>query len=350
MQAEQKLQASRIKEAFNYLKSPEFPEEIHTQADVGKKLGADKSTISKFLSATPRYYTANKISVFNAAFGGVFNETYLLGGEGTLLNKEKVSISRNDEYSNDMGLFTESKKVPQMEEAVNYLRSKLLIIKQQDIAAAMQTNKSVVSSMIAGHPKYYNKNRIASFNSAFGGIFNEGYLLGGGGTLLKEQPEEPRNRIENEVTPVPEENYIMVEYADLRASAGRLGGGDIAQLPETHKRLLPREYEKGNYLVVRVDGDSMDDGTKRSLVDGDEVLIREITEQLREGLPIKKSLFVITTKEGNVLKQIVEINREDEYIVCRSFNERYHDYKIPFEGICQIFLVCKKVSSQVTLA
>lgn len=349
MQAKQKLQASRIKEAFNYLKSPEFPEEIHTQADVGKKLGADKSTISKFLSATPRYYTANKISVFNAAFGGVFNETYLLGGEGTLLNKEKVSISRDDEYSNDMGLFTESKKVPQMEEAVNYLRSKLLIIKQQDIAAAMQTNKSVVSSMIAGHPKYYNKNRIASFNSAFGGIFNEGYLLGGGGTLLKEQPEEPRNRIENEVTPVPEENYIMVEYADLRVSAGRLGGGNMAQLPETHKRLLPREYEKGNYLVVRIDGDSMYDGSVRSLVDGDEVLVKEVTTDIRDGLPIMNSLFVITTRDGNVVKQILEINRDEEYILCHSFNPRYSDYKIPFEEILQIFIVRKFVLKKITI-
>lgn len=242
------------------------------------------------------------------------------------------------------------KRVPQLEEALAYLKSKALVHNQQDVADAMGVTKVIASMMFNGVPKGYNSNRISQFNSAFGGIFNEEYLLGGGGKLLKEQPEEPRAQIVNEVTPVPEENYIMVEYADLRASAGRLGGGDIAQLPETHKRLLPREYEKGNYLVVRVDGDSMDDGTKRSLVDGDEVLIREITEQLREGLPIKKSLFVITTKEGNVLKQIVEINREDEYIVCRSFNERYHDYKIPFEGICQIFLVCKKVSSQVTLA
>lgn len=236
------------------------------------------------------------------------------------------------------------------QEALAHLVYHKVVRSQTEAGEKMGINRSSISSGFSGDPRYSTKRFTSRFNTAFGGIFNEEYLLGGGGTLLKEQPEEPRAQIVNEVTPVPEENYIMVEYADLRASAGRLGGGDIAQLPETHKRLLPREYEKGNYLVVRVDGDSMDDGTKRSLVDGDEVLIREITEQLREGLPIKKSLFVITTKEGNVLKQIVEINREDEYIVCRSFNERYHDYKIPFEGICQIFLVCKKVSSQVTLA
>lgn len=248
----------------------------------------------------------------------------------------------------DMANKTEKSNL--IKEAFSLLKSRGLVHTQRDLGRAVDRAEASISKIMKGDENYYTPSFVSDLNSAFGGIFNEEYLLGGGGKLLKEQPEEPRAQIVNEVTPVPEENYIMVEYADLRASAGRLGGGDIAQLPETHKRLLPREYEKGNYLVVRVDGDSMDDGTKRSLVDGDEVLIREITEQLREGLPIKKSLFVITTKEGNVLKQIVEINREDEYIVCRSFNERYHDYKIPFEGICQIFLVCKKVSSQVTLA
>lgn len=233
-----------------------------------------------------------------------------------------------------------------MEEAVNYLRSKLLVIKQQDIADAMGASKSTVSSMIGGHPKFYNRSRIASFNSAFGGIFNEEYLLGGEGTLLKEQPEI---RIVNEVTPVPEENYTMVEYADLRVSAGMLGVGDVSQLPETHKRLLPREYEKGKYLVVRIDGDSMYDGTSRSLVDGDEVLVKEVEDDYKEGLPIKNSLFVITTRDGNVVKQIIEINRKDEYIVCHSFNPRYNDYKIPFEEILQIFIVRKFVAKQITI-
>lgn len=58
---------------------------------------------------------------------------------------------------------------------------------------------------------------------------------------------------------------MWVEYADLSAAAGQLGGSNVDTLPETKKRLVPREYENGEYLVIRVDGDSMDDGSKFSI-------------------------------------------------------------------------------------
>lgn len=238
------------------------------------------------------------------------------------------------------------KRIRQIDEAFDHLKSKALIHSQQDVADIMGVPKEIVSLMANGAPKGYNSNRIAAFNAAFGGIFNEEYLLGGEGTLLKQEiPTIVPTYYE--VSPVPEDNYFMVEYADLRASAGLLGGGDVSQLPDTHRRLLPREYEKGSYLVVRVDGDSMYDGTARSLSDGEEVLIKDVTHQLREGLPIRNSLFVITSREGNVLKQITEINHQEGYLTCHSFNSNYRDYRIPLEDIFQIFLVCKTVARQI---
>lgn len=171
---------------------------------------------------------------------------------------------------------------------------------------------------------------------------NTTWLLTGEGSMLKSE--------RSNVTPVEEGHYMMVEYADLRASAGILGGSDVTQLPETHKRLVPREFDNGNFLIVRVDGDSMDDGTKRSLSDGDEVLIKEKLDYKIDELPIKKALFVITTREGNVLKQIAEVNMEEGYILCRSFNPdpRFDDFKIYFDNIYQIFIVCKKTQSQIS--
>lgn len=173
---------------------------------------------------------------------------------------------------------------------------------------------------------------------------NRIWLLTGEGSMLKE--EKP---FVNEVTSRPTSDYMMVEYADLRAAAGRIGGGDVSELPETHRRLVPKEFNNGKFLVVRVDGDSMDDGSKRSLSDGDEVLIKEKTEDKWFDLPIKKTLFVITSREGNVLKQIKEINKDEKYILCHSFNPAYEDFKIFFEDIFQIFIVCKVVQRQISL-
>lgn len=170
------------------------------------------------------------------------------------------------------------------------------------------------------------------------------WVLSGEGDVLKN-----KELFINEVTPIPKDDYMMVEYADLRASAGRLGGSNLDMLPYTHKRLIPSEFNNGNFLVVRVDGDSMYDGTARSLSDGDEVLIKERTVDQWYDLPIRKSLFVITSREGNVLKQITEINKEEGYIICHSFNPRYEDFKLYFTDIFQIFIVRKVVQKQISL-
>ena len=148
------------------------------------------------------------------------------------------------------------------------------------------------------------------------------------------------------VTPVPNENYMWVEYADLSAAAGQLGGSDVDTLPETKKRLVPREYENGEYLVIRVDGDSMDDGSKYSIPDGTEILIKKYYLSNGDKLPIRNNLFVINAREGKALKQITEHNVEDGYIVCHSYNSDFKDYKINMEDILEIFIYRKIVSSR----
>lgn len=153
-----------------------------------------------------------------------------------------------------------------------------------------------------------------------------------------------------EVSPVAEQNYMMVEYVDLSASAGMLGGDFSAdvidKLPDTHKRLVPREYREGSYLVVRVNGDSMDDGTKRSLSDSDEILVRLWTDGMNT-LPIHNKLFVLTTHSGCIVKQITKIDHNKKVITCHSFNPLYPDQVVDFNELIQIFTVEKIVNSKI---
>ena len=153
-----------------------------------------------------------------------------------------------------------------------------------------------------------------------------------------------------EVSPVAEQNYMIVEYADLAVSAGMLGGdfseAFVESLPETHKRLIPREYNEGNYLVVRVNGDSMDDGSKRSLSDDDEILIRLWTDEI-DTLPIRSTLFVLTTRSGHIVKQITKIDHKKQQITCHSFNPLYPDQIVDFDEVIQLFTVEKIVNSKI---
>lgn len=170
------------------------------------------------------------------------------------------------------------------------------------------------------------------------------WLTTGKGEMRKssKQPNLP-----NTVTAVPEEDYMMVEYIDLSTNAGFLGGGftDV-DLDEKKTRLVPREYDKGSYLVVRISGDSMDDGTSRSLKDGDEILIR-LWQENHQFLPIKSRLFVINTNDGSVVKQILSIDHKEKCVTLHSFNSLFEDYEVYFDDIIQVFTVEKIVSSKI---
>lgn len=148
------------------------------------------------------------------------------------------------------------------------------------------------------------------------------------------------------VIQVPEDDYMMVEFEDLETAAGKLGGNDVVELPETKKRLVPKEYANGFYLVVRVYGESMNDQTYRSILNGDEILIKQYFDFI-ENLPIRNKLFVIVTEDGSVVKQIKKVDKENKKIICHSFNPTWEDYEVHLDEITQIFTVEKKVKSNI---
>ena len=208
--------------------------------------------------------------------------------------------------------------------------------KQSEIIKDLGVSQAYVSALMNGK-KRVGKEMAKKISQLYG--FDEGSILTGEGEILKEE-----KKYVEEVSPIPYENYMEVEYADLSTVAGRLGGYNPATLPEMKRRLIPKEFDRGNYLVVRVDGDSMDDGTSISIPDGTEILIKEYHLQKGEKLPIRGNLFVIVSTEGTVFKQIIEHNTEEGYIICHSYNQKYSDYRINLSEVLQIFIYRKIVS------
>lgn len=69
--------------AFDYLKSKG---KLHKQQDVADVMKTDKSNISRALRGDSRFLTDRFLKRFNAAFGNIFNEKWLLTGEGEMLS------------------------------------------------------------------------------------------------------------------------------------------------------------------------------------------------------------------------------------------------------------------------
>lgn len=149
----------------------------------------------------------------------------------------------------------------------------------------------------------------------------------GSGSMLKSPPAPFKKITESEVEAVSMDSYIEVPFFDLAVTAGLpcLQG----QVGWLDTRLVPARFVGKDIAVVRVSGDSMDDGSARSICHGDELVVQFEPFDLANGLPIRSKLFVVDTTEGAVVKQIAELNRSEGFVLLRSFNPSYPDYSLP---------------------
>jgi phage repressor protein C with HTH and peptisase S24 domain len=166
-----------------------------------------------------------------------------------------------------------------------------------------------------------------------------GWLLTGEGAMLKTDM--------NEAKPVNDLMYQNIPFVPIHAQAGYTKGyGDqeyIDQLP-TIPVIVDKNY-KGKYRVFEVEGDSMDDGSRNSLCEGDKILCREVKQELWTcKLHFKDWYFVMAMKnDGILVKQITEHEVENGIIHCHSLNPLFEDFEINLRDVAELYNVIKIV-------
>ena len=314
------------------------------------KLGKEQSDIMSDLGVSQPYVSAlmnGKKSVGKAmaeklvALYG-FDKAGILTGEGSMLKASPLTPAQQKNILKKLKKLFISLRNRINNDQQQAFKQYEVLLSQGETIVTLQLIEEIVTTFPDINKEWITDNKGTMFLSD--NAFINGKDLSHSISKLKS-----KNGTE-EVSPVAEQNYMIVEYADLAVSAGMLGGdfseAFVESLPETHKRLIPREYNEGNYLVVRVNGDSMDDGSKRSLSDDDEILIRLWTDSI-DTLPIRSKLFVLTTRSGHIVKQITKIDHKKQQITCHSFNPLYPDQIVDFDEVIQLFTVEKIVNSKI---
>lgn len=167
---------------------------------------------------------------------------------------------------------------------------------------------------------------------------NPNWLLTGEGEMLN-----IINRKVNEAYPIDEPIILRVPLVSQYAQAGYLCGyadeAYMASLP-TIPYIVDHEAQ-GHYVAFEVKGDSMNDGTEDSILEGDRLLCREIMPHLWSDskLHIRKWDFVIVHTEGILVKRIIDHNVENHTITIHSLNSIYPDRIINLSEVKQIFNV-----------
>lgn len=168
------------------------------------------------------------------------------------------------------------------------------------------------------------------------------WLLTGNGQMLKNEANEY-----SEAIPVTDKNVIQIPLVSQYAYAGYLGGFDDPQYIEalpTVPIFVDREL-KGNYLGFEVRGDSMEDGTNNSIIEGDILISREVKQMYwKYKLHINKWNYVIVHRtEGILVKRIIEHNVEKCTINIHSLNPLYEDLELSLNDVAQLFNVVQVV-------
>lgn len=168
------------------------------------------------------------------------------------------------------------------------------------------------------------------------GVFpelNQRWLLYNEGDMLQK----------NEALPRTMDVIVGIPLVSQYAYAGYLSGyGDpeyIDKLPRID--FTPDRHMTGNYIAFEVRGDSMNDGSADSYLEGELLICREVEPVYWKDsqLFINKRDFVIIHKEGILIKRIIAHDVENHTITIHSLNPMYQDEILDLADVRQIFSV-----------
>lgn len=151
----------------------------------------------------------------------------------------------------------------------------------------------------------------------------------------------------------PAENALPVVFSELKvmnvplvnqyAQAGYLNGFADEEYTDSLPTIpFTDDIEhRGEYMCFEVKGDSMDNGSYESYLEGDILLCRDIRQDYwMSKLHYNKWDFVIIHKEKGILvKRIINHDVEKGIITLHSLNDYYNDFDIHLSEVAKLFNV-----------
>lgn len=209
-------------------------------------------------------------------------------------------------------------------------------LNQNDFAESLGLKQGSYSDIERGRRKGLSQAIIEGIAKSYNQI-NIDWLLTGEGEMLKKKYSIPNATI------IENPSFIMVSVVSQYAAAGYLSGYADEEYIETLPKIpfFVDHDPKGKYMGFEVRGDSMDDDSTNSIIEGDTLICREIKPELWcDKLHIRKYFFVIAHKtEGILVKQITSHNPETGDITIHSLNSFYPDQILNLRDVAQLFNV-----------
>lgn len=207
-----------------------------------------------------------------------------------------------------------------------------------ELSSSTGISQSTLSRMIhkSSKPNLKNSEILAKYFQ-----ITKDWLINGG--IEKEDLSQTSvvNELNSEYLKSESLSVMHVPLINQYAYAGYMSGSGDSEYIDALPKIpfvLDKEY-KGEYLCFEVKGDSMDDESHQSYLEGDILLCRNIRKEYwKSKLHINKWDFVIVHKEkGIVVKRILKHDVGEGIITLHSFNDYYSDYDVHLNDVDKIF-------------
>lgn len=200
-------------------------------------------------------------------------------------------------------------------------------ITQEKAAEKLGVTVGAVNVLLKGR-RNFGKKSANDWAAAFG--LNPHWLIYGDGEMMKNAQTVDEASV---AAPTVYFAPLVSKYAYAGITAGWGDDEYLATLPKYP--MFVDHDPRGQYYAFEVKGDSMDDGTDRSIKEGSICLCRYISPDLYKDaeLHLRRWLFVVVTTDGILIKKIKEHNTFARTITISSFNPAYPDQQISLGNI-----------------
>ena len=214
---------------------------------------------------------------------------------------------------------------------------------------------------------YISKLRIEPSPTKLRGIINaapdlnQEWLLTGKGEMLVTDVTPMRKSELEEYTETKaglkfftrEDGQIVMKVPVVPIAALGSPEDEFAELVKEHEgdtvSVVVDSVHHGSYVAFRVDGDSMDDGTRKSFERGDVVVVRELDrDKWLPKLHIRDWPFWVIVF-GNCVRIKEIISQDETSITCHSLNPspEYTDFTLHLDDVSRLFNVIQKIPKAV---
>lgn len=305
-----------IKKAYKYLKTKRIVIDMQELAD---KIGAQRTNVSAALNGSELYLTPSFCKRFNQAFDEIFDENWLLTGEGSML--KEIHKDESNTILCDLRKYFENKGIT-----------------QKDIAEMLGVSNAYVNALFTGK-RAFGKEQAQIWENHFG--LSKVWLLTGEGSMLKETAQADNNA--TFVAPYITEELVYLPLITTSAVASFVENlQDATDEMDTYPVYVAKgeTFDKGKHVIVEVKGESM-----YPTITNKSMILCEKIKPTQWGNVPNETIVAIVYKDIFTIKRVLRNDlTTHNSLQLSADNQKYGTTTIQLCEIRAIFKAIKKVS------